>query len=180
MLFLLAAEEGAEHGAEEAATNPIIPDVAEMFWTLVFFFLLLALVNYVFLPPIRKVMDERAERIRDDLAAAEADQAKAASASGELADELADVRAEAHSVIDAARAEAMAQRAELVGAAEADVAAMRAEAEAEIATARATAMAAIGPQVGDVAAQAASQALGRTVDIGSVQPLVDRHLANPN
>ncbi len=180
MLFLLAAEDGAEHGAVEAATNPIIPDIAEMFWTAVFFLLLLALVNYVFLPPIRKVMEERAERIHDDLAAAEADRAKAANADGEFADELADVRAEAHTVIDAARAEAMERRAELVAAAEADVAAMRAEAEAEIATARVEAMAAIGPQVTDVATQAASQALGRTVDVGSVRPLVDQYLTNPN
>ncbi len=180
MLFLLAAEDGAEHGAEEAATNPIIPDVPEIFWTAVFFTILFLLVNYVLLPPVRKVMDERAARIRGDLAAADAAQSKASTASGALDDELADVRAEAHEVIDAARNEAMQQRAELVAAAEADVAEMRAGAQAEIAAARAETMATLGPQVSEVAAQAASKTLGRTVDVSSVSPLVDRYLNNPN
>lgn len=178
-LILFAADESSE-GAAEAAANPILPTINEIFWGAIAFFTLWALVKFVLLPPVLKVMNERDARIQADLDAADAARARAGSAASEVSDQLVDVRAEATAVVDAARAEAEAERATIISAAEADVAALKADAEAEIATARAQAMSGIGPQVAELAASAASKVMDRQVPLSSAQPVVDRFLNNPN
>ncbi|MGH1505365.1 MAG: F0F1 ATP synthase subunit B [Acidimicrobiales bacterium] len=172
--ILLAAEEGEE------AANPILPVLPEIFWGAISFFALWALVKFVLLPPVLKVMDERAARVRADLDAADAARARAGSAATEVSDQLADVRAEAAAIVDAARAEAEAERATILAAAESEAAALKSAAEAEIATARADALSGLGPQVAGLTAQAASKVLDRQVSLDAAQPVVDRYLNNPN
>lgn len=175
--ILLAAEEGE---AVEEAANPILPTVPELFWGAIAFFSLWALVKFVLLPPVLKIMDERAARIRSDLDAAEAARSRAGSAATEVSDQLADVRAEAASIVDAARAEAEAERATIIAAAEAEAAQVKAGAEAEIEAARQGALAGVGPQVTELTADAASRVLERQVSVGQAQSVVDRFLNNPN
>ena len=55
----------------EAPSNPVIPDVAELFWGALFFLTLLVLMRYVLLPPMQKMMRAREDAERDDLEAAE-------------------------------------------------------------------------------------------------------------
>ncbi len=175
MSFILFAAESTEEAA-----NPILPVANEIFWGAVAFFSLWALVKFVLLPPVLKVMNERDARIQADLDAAEVARSRAGSAASEVSDQLVDVRAEAAQVVDAARAEAEAERATLISAAESDVAALKADAEAEIAEARAAAMSGLGPQVAELAAGAASKVMDRQVPLSSAQPVVDRYLNNPN
>ncbi len=185
LTLLALAEEGdvhaedAEHAAE-AAANPILPVLPEMFWGAIAFFGLWALVKFVLLPPVLKVMDERSARIRGDLDAADAARARAGSAASEVSDQLADVRAEASAIVDAARAEAEAERATIIAAAEAEAESIKSAAEAEIATAREAAFAGVGPQVAGLTADAASRVLNRQVGLDAAQPVVDRFLNNPN
>ncbi len=171
--ILLAAE-------EVEAKNPILPEPSEMFWGAIAFFSLWALVKFVLLPPVLNVMNEREDRIRGDLDAAEAARARQGSAASEVSDQLADVRSEAAQIVDAARAEAEAERATIIGAAEAEVATLKADAEAEIATARADAMSGIAPSVAEVAADAAGRVMNRSIPLSSAQPVVDRFLSNSN
>lgn len=175
MSFILFAAESTEEAA-----NPILPVFNEMFWGAIAFFGLWALVKFVLLPPVLKVMNERDARIQADLDAAEAARDRAGSAASEVSDQLVDVRTEAAQVVDAARAEAEAERATLISAAESDVAALKADAEAEIAEARANAMSGLGPQVAELAAGAASKVMDRQVPLDAAQPVVDRFLNNPN
>ncbi len=174
MLTLLAAEAG------EAPSNPILPEWSEMFWGAIFFTILFLLVKYVFLPPIKQVMDDREAAIRSELAAAEAAQSKAGSADADLADQLSGPRAEAASIIEAARAEADAERASIIGAAEAEVAEMKAAAAAELAAAKADALGQVTPKVADMAASAASKVLGTTVASAAAKPAVDAYLNSQN
>lgn len=179
--FLLASEEGAEAvEAVEAASNPILPTGPEIFWGLVSFLALYALMKFVLLPPIMKVMDERANRIREDLDFVDSAQLQAGTAATAAADQLGGVRAEAAGIVDAARAEGEAERAKIIAKAEADIAAIRADADAEIAAARAEAMGGIRPQVAEMATAAASRVMNRQIDLGSAAPVVDRFLDNPN
>lgn len=173
MLSILAAEAAQPD-------NPILPTGPETFWGAVCFASLFLLVKFVLLPPVKQTMSARAERIRSDLDAADAAQAQAGSAAGEVHDQLADVRAEAAEIIDAARAEAEAERNRIVGAAEAEVADLKAEADAEIAAAREAALAGVGAQVAELAADAASRVMGRQVAVSAAQPVVDRYLNSPN
>ncbi|MEZ5339888.1 MAG: F0F1 ATP synthase subunit B [Acidimicrobiales bacterium] len=177
--FLLAFEEGAEV-AEEAAANPILPTVPELFWGALSFAALYALVKFVLLPPVKRVMEERANRIREDLDFVDSAQLRAGTAASAAADQLSGVRAEAASIVDAARSEAEAERAQILAKAEAEVAALKASSDAEIAAARAEAMSGIRPQVAELATAAASRVMNRQIDLGSAAPVVDRFLDNPN
>ncbi len=170
-----------ELGAEEVTvTNPVLPEISELFWGAIAFFTLYALVKFVLLPPVQKGINERADRIRSDLDAADVARQQAGSAATEVSDQLAGVRAESAQIIDAARAEAEADRSRIVGEAEAEVAKAKADAEAEIAAARQTAMAGVGSSVAGVAADAASRIMNRQIDAGSAQPVVDRFLNSSN
>lgn len=168
-------------GADEAEViNPILPEWFEMFWGIVSFAILYLLVRYVFLPSAKRVMNDRAATIRADIDAAEAARSQAVSASAEAEDQLAGVRAEAASIIEAARAEADAERERLIGRAEREVAAMKEIAESEVDSDRTEAMAAMESQVAELAVGAASKVMNRQIDLSAAQPVVNRFLNNPN
>jgi F0F1-type ATP synthase membrane subunit b/b' len=84
-------------GDAKAVKNPILPTVNEMLWAAIFFIALWAMMKFVLLPRITKVMDGRTEKVRDDLAAAEAAEAEVAAARAAAAAEIADAKARARS-----------------------------------------------------------------------------------
>lgn len=175
MLLLLAA--AAESG-EEVATggNPILPDSSEMFYGVISFALLYLLIDRVLLPPLMRARSDRAATIRADRDAAEAARAQAASASSEVDDQLAGVRAEATELIEEARAEAEAERQRLVARAEREVNAMQEIADQEIEAERTEALASLRPQVADLAIDAAGRVIGQPVDVATARPVVERVL----
>lgn len=177
MLTLLATEAGTE--VAEAA-NPILPTVPEMFWGALTFFALWALVKFVLLPPVQKIMNERESKIRDDLDAAERARSSAGSAATEVQDQLAGVRAEASQLVEAARVEAEAERVTIMADAQQRADAIIAAAEAEVAAARSQALAGVQPQIAALASQAAARVLDRPVNAADVAPVVNRFLENPN
>ncbi len=177
MLFLLAAEPGETSGIPE---NPILPATYELFWGAVAFGSLYLLIRYVLLPPVQRVMNDRAATIQADLDAADAARAKVASADSELADQLADVRAEATAIIEAAREEAEGERQRLLSRAEREVSAMQEVTDTEIAREREEAMATLRPQVADLAVGAASRIMNRQISVESAMPVINRQLDNPN
>ncbi len=177
MLYLLLA---AEEGEETEAINPILPEINEIFWGAISFAALYCLVRFVLLPPVQRVMNDRAATIQADLDAAAAAKAQAASATSELDDQLAGVRAEAAAVIDLARQEAEAERQRLLARSEREVAAMKEIADSEIARDREEAMAAMRPQVAELAVGAASKVMNRQINLEAARPLVNRLLDNQN
>ncbi len=179
MLYLLLAAEEAE-GEAEAAANPILPTVNELFWGAIAFATLYVLIRYVLLPPVQRVMNDRAATIQADRDAADAARAKALSASSELDDQLAGVRAEAAAIIEEARTEADAERQRLVARAEREVSAMKEIAETEIARDREEAMVSLRPLVADLAVGAASKVMNGRIDLDAARPIVDRLLDSPN
>ena len=86
--------------------------------------------------------------------------------------------ANATKAFEAARAEAEAERAEAVAQVEANIAQLRANAQGEIDTARANALAGAKGSVSELAVGAASKVLGRNVDAGSSQSVIDSYLAS--
>lgn len=178
MLTLLATEAG--EAVEEAAANPILPTSNELFWGAVCFFTLWALVKFVLLPPVKQIMDQRADTVRADLDAADKARATAGSAASDVQDQLVDVRTEAAAVVDAARAEADVEVQQILAAAEAEAATIRSDAAAEIEAARSQALAGVQPQIAALASQAASRVMDRNIDVAAAQPAVSRFLENSN
>jgi F-type H+-transporting ATPase subunit b len=112
----------------------------QIFWLLVTFGVLYALLSSVFLPRVRGTIDMREDRIAGDLKearrlrdAADAD-ARAAEA------ELAEARARAHRLAQEARAKAQSEAARSQSKLEADLGARLGKAEARIRAARDEAM----------------------------------------
>src|SRR5687767_9252280 len=68
--FVAQVEEEAEDCQE--APNPILPEINEIIWGGLAFLILLAVMWKFALPPVRKTMEARTERIRNDLMQAEA------------------------------------------------------------------------------------------------------------
>lgn len=174
--FAIAAVEEGEEAADDETVNPVLPTGGDIIYAAIFFVALWVAMKYVLLPPIQKVRAERAAKIAAARDAADNASADMGSAQADYDAAIADARAEAVSILEAARAEADAARSEVVGAAEEEAAQVRAAAEAEIAGARSSALGTLSGSVAEVAAGAASTVIGRPVDASAAQPIVDRAL----
>lgn len=166
----------AEAGETVEVINPILPVPNEIFWGGLCFFVLWALMKWVFLPPVQRTMQRRADVMRADEEAAAAARAQAAEEAAAYDQSLASARAEAVRLIEAARSEAEAERARVVGAAEAEAATMRAAAAAEIAEAKRAAMDQMREGVGAVAVSAAAAVVNKDLDPAAQQSLVQQYL----
>jgi F-type H+-transporting ATPase subunit b len=176
--LVLASAETTEllDQAAEEVKNPILPTLNEMFWAALFFILLWILMKYVLLPRVAGAMDERAERVRGDLAAAESAEAERVAKLQQYEAGLAGARAEAMAIIDASRAEADVERRAQLASAESDVAAMKAEAAAEVAEAKARARVELTGSITDIAVGAASAVVGKEIDRAAQTRIVEEHV----
>jgi F-type H+-transporting ATPase subunit b len=161
---ILAAAESTVAETTKKVNNPILPTSNEFFWAAVTFMVLWALMKWVLLPPMLKIMEERAAKRRDDLAAAEQAALQMDDARAEYEASLSGARADAVAKIEAARAEAEEYRKGKLAAAEADAAATRAASAAEVADTRASALAELRGSVADIAVGAAEAVVERRID----------------
>ena len=167
----------AEGGEAKEVVNPVIPEVSEMVWGAIAFFLLLILMYSVCLPPLRQAMKRREDAIRGDQEAAERAVTEGEQVRRDYNATLAEARAEASRIVDEARQSAEAARAEGIRAAEDEAAALKQSALADLETQRATAINSLGTDVTTLAVNAASKVVQRPLDVGSNQGVVADHLA---
>ena len=84
--------------AEGEASNPLLPAIYDIVWSIIPFALVLLLFWRVVLPRLQKTLDERSEAIEGGIAQAESAQAEAKEALEKYNALLADARAEAASL----------------------------------------------------------------------------------
>lgn len=175
---ILATAEAVSTEITQAAEtkNPILPTVNEMFWAAVFFLLLWALMKFVLLPPITKVMNARDEKVRSDLQAAEAAEASRVSKLAEYEAGLAGARAEAVALLEAARSDGDAERRTKIAAAEADAASAKAEAATAVADAKARARSELTASITDIAVGAAEAVVQKPIDRAAQTALVEDYV----
>lgn len=171
LMLVLAAE------AAEDPPNPVIPEVNEIVWAAIFFVALWLLMKYVLLPPITRAMEQRADTIQGDRDAADAATASLGSTRRDYEAALVDARHEANEIIAAARANADERRGALQAEADAEIADLRRAAQAEIDQARAEALTGMRGDVATLAVGAAGAVLGRDLDVGTQQAVIDQALA---
>jgi F-type H+-transporting ATPase subunit b len=159
-----------------AAKNPILPVVNEMFWTLVFFAILWALMKFVLLPPVMRTFQARADQVRDDQQAAEAAEQTRVDRLETYEAGLAGARTEAVKLIEQARSEGDAERRAQIGAAEADVAVMRTEGAAEITGAKERARVELTGSITDIAVGAAEAVVQKPIDRDSQVRVVEDYV----
>jgi F-type H+-transporting ATPase subunit b len=169
-------EDGKKIDDCQEAPNPLIPGVNEIIWGgAAFVILLLVLWKYA-LPPVRNMMKQREDRIRDDLERAE--QART-EAEGELANyrrQVADARSEAARIIEEARQSADEVKRQIQSQAEADAGETRARAQEDIRLASERAQADLQGRVADLSIELAEKIVERNLDRDTQLALVESYI----
>jgi F-type H+-transporting ATPase subunit b len=160
----------------QEAPNPLLPEVNEIIWgavgfTVVFFFL-----AKFGLPPIKKAMNDRTERIRGDLQAAETQREEAEGVLAEYRAQLNDAKAEAGRIIEEARRAADQVKVDQEARLQAELAELRARAVTDIDAAKAQAMADLRGEVASLAIGAAETVVQRNLDPATQTQIVEEYI----
>lgn len=149
---------------------------SQVIWLVITFIALYVMMNWVALPRIGEVLEERQNRIDDNLTKAEDLKTQAEAASNAYDASLAKARGQAFDAIrevkDKASAEANERQAQLTKRLSASIK----DAEAGIATAKAEALSSIKEVAVDVARSAISKLTGEDANEGSVSKAVSSAL----
>ena len=169
-------EEGNKIDDCQEAPNPLIPGVNEIIWGSAAFAILLVVLWKYGLPPIRNMMKQREDRIREDLERAE--QART-EAEGELANyrrQVAEARNEAARIIEEARQSADEVKRQIQAQAEADAAETRTRAQEDIRLATDRAQADLQGRVADLSIELAEKIVERNLDRDTQLALVESYI----
>lgn len=157
------ATETAEHASgsgfppfDQIATT----GVSQIFWLILTFAVLYFTVANIFLPKIRKAVEDRDGAIKRDVAEAAALSAKADESVKQFEAQIAAARANARDTASKAKAEADAKNAAATAAKEAELNSRLAAAEARISETRTKAMANVSAVAEDAAAAIAERLTG--------------------
>jgi F-type H+-transporting ATPase subunit b len=165
--------------AAEGDTNPLVPNIWEMFVVLVGFAALFFIVVKFVVPMFEKTFAERAEAIEGGIAKAEKAQAEASAALEEYKQQLQDARAEANRIREEARAEGAQILADLKEKAAAESARITAQAHVQIESERQAAVVSLRSEVGTLATTLAGRIVGEALnDDERSARVVDRFLAD--
>lgn len=151
----------------------IIPGIV----SLVVFVVVFGLLSVMVWPKISKALDERANKIKNEIEAAEAARMTAKAALDEYQASLAQARAEAQKMIADAKAQQQLQFAEMKAKNDAELAAAKAKAVAEIDAARKAALTDVYTQAASLATSVAGKILQREVNSADQGRFVSEALA---
>lgn len=165
--------------AEGEASNPLLPAIYDIVWSIIPFALVLLLFWRVVLPRLQKTLDERSEAIEGGIAQAETAQAEAKEALEKYNALLADARAEAASIRDQARAEGTQILQEMKTNAQAEADRIAQNAQAQIEAERHQAVLSLRKEVGNLALDLASAVVQeRLSEDAKAASVVDKLLAD--
>jgi F-type H+-transporting ATPase subunit b len=157
----VTAEEGSEAEGPANDLNPIAPELKEVVWGFGAFVVLALALRLFLFRKVRDGMTSRYGRIEGDLEQAESLTASARADVAEYDAQVAAVRAEAQTRVEAARATLEAERTEKLAATNARIAEKRAAAAAEVDAAKRAARGQVESAVADVSARLGELATGR-------------------
>jgi len=166
-------EEGGEIDDCQEAPNPIVPEVNEIIWGSISFFIVLGLLAKFAFPALKRAMAAREEQIRADLEAAERTRTESEDARRQYEQQIANAREEAGRIIEEARQAAEAVRADVLARAEQEAADTRSRAEADIALQRDRVLAELRGEVATMSIDLASRIVERNLDTDANRQLVD-------
>ena len=165
--------------AEGEASNPLLPAIYDIVWSIIPFALVLLLFWRVVLPRLQKTLDERSEAIEGGIAQAESAQAEAKEALEKYNALLADARTEAASIRDQARAEGTQILQEMKTSAQAEADRIAENAQAQIEAERHQAVLSLRKEVGNLALDLASAVVQeRLSEDAKAASVVDKLLAD--
>jgi len=155
----------------------IIPKGPEILVALVSFFILLFVLGKFAFPPVVKMLDERAEKIRESLDKAEETKVEAERLLGEYQQQLAVARVEANKVIEQGRVVAESVKNEIIAKAKEEAEAEKEKAIEAIKAEKVAAMADLQRQVADISVAVAAKIIGSSLKIEDHAALIERYVA---
>lgn len=166
---------------EDKKYEEAIPGVKEGLYTgvtaIIVFCVVFAVLAVKVWPVISKALDERANKIKEEIESAELARKQAKDALEQYQKSLADARAEAQKMIDATRAQQGAMAAELKAKADVELNAMRERALKDIEAAKRAAVAEIYGVYTHAATEMAGKILRRTINPADTQQLIEESMS---
>ena len=155
----------------------IIPQTSEMLVNVVAFLVLFVVLAKFAFPPITKMLDERANKIRESLEKAEDTRVEAERLLEEYKVQMAEARSEATQVIEQGRKVAESMKAEILAKAKEEAEAEKIKAIAAINAEKEAAMAELKGQVADLSVAVAGKIIGSSLTKADHEALIDKYLA---
>ncbi len=182
LLTLAAAAADAAHGAEQGGGGGLPqmdpgPFLGQLFWLALLFGLLYLALSRVAIPRISAVLEERRDKIADDLDKAGELKAQAEAAVKAYDKAVADAKGRARKLADETRAQLKAEGDKRRAEAEAQTAAATAAAEARIASMKAEALSNVRGVAAGTAAAIVTKLTGESVGEAEAAEAVDAALA---
>jgi len=175
MQLLLALPVAAQ---DEPKSNLLKPDAGLMFWTVVIFLLLFAILAWKAYPAILGAVEAREKALNDALLSAKKDREAAAAALAEQQKKLEQTREEAQKLIAEGRAAGDKVRVDVIAQAKAEHDAMLERARAEIQAERDRALLELRREAVELAVRGASKVLEKNLDDAANRKIVDDYLAS--
>ena len=160
-----------------ASDSPVDIQFLTLGTTVVVFVLFLLLAMKFVWPHILKGLDQRDQKLRDDLEAADEARKQAKAALAEYEQELLSARNEAGAMISKARNDAKVAAEELRANNTRELAELKKAATTEIESAKKAAIVELHAEASTLAVAIASRVLGREISASDQQALVDETLA---
>jgi F-type H+-transporting ATPase subunit b len=155
----------------------IIPYTSELLVSLVSFLVLFIALWKFALPPITKMLDERADKIRESLEKAEETRVEAERLLDEYKAQLAEARQESNRVIEQGRKVADTMKDEIIAKANEEREALLVRAREEIQGEKRAAMAELQAQVADLSVAVAGRVIGQTLSAADHKALIEKYVA---
>jgi len=168
----LAQESGAPKG------GLLSPDAGLMFWTLIIFLTLFAVLAKFAYPAILGAVEAREKALNDALAFAKKDREDAAALLAEQQRQLAATRDEAQKIIAEGRAAGEQVRTSVIEQASAEQRQMLERAKTEIGAERDRAIAELRREAVELAIKGASKVIGKNLDDATNRKIVDDFLGS--
>jgi F-type H+-transporting ATPase subunit b len=162
----------------QEAPNPMIPPLNELIWGAIAFTVLFALLAKMGYPAIKKAMDDRTEKIRSDLDAAEQARTEADRVQGEYQAQLAAARTEAARIIEEARQQADQVRRDLTARAEAEATELRQRNAEQVAAERGRVLAEMRGEVATLAIELAEKVVEANLDREANMRLIESYISS--
>jgi F-type H+-transporting ATPase subunit b len=171
----LLANGGSVDDCQEAP-NPLLPETNEIIWGSIGFFVVLFFIAKFGLPQMRQAMNNRTEKIRGDIQAAEDQRSEADTVLAEYRAQLNDAKSEAGRIIEEARQAADQIKRDQEARLQSELAELRTRAIADIDGAKAQAMTVLRGEVAQLAIGAAETVVQRNLDTATQTQLVEDYI----
>lgn len=157
--------------------DALIPKAPEVIVSLVSFLVLFVILGKFAFPPVTKMLDERADRIRESLEKAEETRIEAERLLEEYRVQMAEARAEAGKVIEQGRTVAENMKNEIVAKAREEAEAEKTKAIDAIKAEKLAAMAELQASVADLSVAVAGKIIGQKLSAADHAALIERSIA---